>query len=346
MPLRETKEWMPFNIYDFFGYIFPGISIAVLLLAFFIPESITTSRYFKFILSVHKNANVIAVISEIVICIVAVYCLGQIIAAFSHVFIDRIIIGTIFGYPYLSFLKLKVKKRDFASPIHKLIFLVSNLLIAGAIFAYWHKNYWPLINIALVVLLFLIALRFISKIIRTLFRKIDDIIVSEHRYFRKPYLCSLGFIDKTIDAFFVEPLKKLLNIDHLFDTDYAIKLKSMIDTKFGPEIKNTSDNFWLPCLYVIQREPFARKIDNWLQLYSLNRNLSLAFFIASIVFVTFLSFHPNLFSERRVWLLIISVFGSWAFGIRYLMLYYTYYSKNVFRSFHVMETPITFEPRR
>lgn len=105
MPYRDSKSWIPFNIYDFFGYLFPGVLFTILILAFFLSENSISGKYISFILQLHQRLPILMTIAEIVSGIIAVYMLGNGIATLSHIIVDRIIIGTIFRYPYVTLRK-------------------------------------------------------------------------------------------------------------------------------------------------------------------------------------------------------------------------------------------------
>jgi len=99
---KEFSPFVPFDLYDFFGYLFPGILFSTNALIFLNEvDKDFFNKYLKDIF-IHSDSialTFIASTSLILAGIVILYTLGHFIATLSHVIIDRVLIDGIEGYP-------------------------------------------------------------------------------------------------------------------------------------------------------------------------------------------------------------------------------------------------------
>jgi len=137
------KQWwqLPFDLYDFFGYLFPGV-VFVLSLGTLVTRTPGVDSAPALIRSVT------AVIQSplqwwgglliILAAIVVLYSVGHVIASVSAIVLDRIFLTGVFGHPYKRLLRLNDPVDKVGRACYEYLFLFATIwlicvLIGGAL---------------------------------------------------------------------------------------------------------------------------------------------------------------------------------------------------------------------
>lgn len=376
---KEARSWVPFNMYDFFGYIFPGVLfVSIVLLTLF--ESNDFSALIKSLFDKLNGSKTVIVVFAIFIAFVVVYLVGHIVATISHILIDRIIVGIIFKYPHETIIgsdKDIKKERIIAWPMQKLMAILA-LILPILIVLKIGRTFQLVIYGLIGIILFCRLVANILKTADTRFEGIEEADIKDIVkvcHFRSETLRVFGkYIKQIKDAedttklllkvgrlallimlsvlyvvfgipgWFIEilvvgPIKNILSTNKSLDKNIGETIRRHIkeDFKFPPE-EIGSDNYWIPCLYIIKNAVYERYIMNWLHLYSMNRNACMGSYLNLVLICYLIKVdqigYPNL---GEVQFLAFAMFAMTVlFGMRYLMLYYTYYTKNIYRFYYLM----------
>ena len=126
---RKANLNIPFDFYDFFGYIFPGIAFIIYLTIFcsYGFPSISLSGLFE--MFTIKQQPVISGIVVAIIGIVSIYVVGHTIATISSISADRVLVNGIAGYPVINLLELNKEQREYSEATYKYLFTLANLLL-------------------------------------------------------------------------------------------------------------------------------------------------------------------------------------------------------------------------
>lgn len=125
MDIKDIKKVeVPFTLYDFFGYLLPGLTFgALLFLSFDLPKAVEYARHtilglepkptFSFLLS-----DIIKLLDQSpffisVLAIVIAYILGHIIASLSSFLFEKIVVLNWLSYPTENMFQLKERKHPF-----------------------------------------------------------------------------------------------------------------------------------------------------------------------------------------------------------------------------------------
>lgn len=330
--MKDFSPFVPFDLYDFFGYLFPGIIFGTCV-TFFLGEFYPPiyESYQSFIFQYNQAPFLLGsfvALSGIVI----LYALGHFIATISHIIIDRVLIDGVEGYPINFLLKIPRETREYSESTFKYLFTTYNLLLVMPVFILDEKQLHTILMILFIIISCLILQRIIVMLVRfkgegrVLSRKLGDQNV--FRIFLWP---SRYFIDPII-AFF----RKLLGLDRRFPDSFIAMYKKLFHERFNPLEANDvgSENYWLPAFHAVANNRSHEKtLQTWLHLYGFSRNASAAFYLSSSLIVGHLFFNPEMHTSFiRIqlgiqWLLAVIL------GLRYWILYSHYYSKGVIRAF-------------
>ena len=336
-PGNTIGNSIPFSMYDFFGYLFPGLILVLglFLYGYFelhLRNSILEDQR-QLLLDLKKIFEMSPLIFGTLLMLmglVGVYLIGHVVATISHIIIDRLIVGNVIQYPYTLFLRISKKQRAVADIVNRVaIFLFFSMIVFCLIANFTQENliatiFFKVFFVALCVLVFIRICLIIIRAYKEESKWPDD---------HKVYMWLIKE-SQSFDRIFTKPIQQILMIDKPFEDEQAECIRNRIKTKLNLDSEKAgSDNFWYPCLYSMRNETYAKMIYNWLHLYSLNRNVCTSFFILLLIPV-YSSFHSGNYNHS-VWISVTSALMLF-FGGRYLMLYYTYYTKNVFRSFMIL----------
>ncbi len=98
---------LPFDTYDFFGYLLPGTLLS-LGLSFIFWDRLG-DIVLKFIPGFGPKVEVDATIAIlfVLVAVMTLYFLGHVVGCIAHIVYDRVIVRNILGYPFYSILKLE-----------------------------------------------------------------------------------------------------------------------------------------------------------------------------------------------------------------------------------------------
>jgi hypothetical protein len=324
--MRDVSPFVPFDLYDFFGYLFPGILFSVSTAIFFIQfepglVSILLPTECSFL------TGFVFIVSAIVI----LYTLGHFIATFSHIIIDRVLIDGIEGYPINFLLDIPRTRRPYSENTFKYLFASFNLLLFIPIFNIDYSS----IKVALLSLVIIIIILIILRIIIMLIRLSKDGKTRSKEwgalFIFKLFLYPAYVIDIGIEFF-----RRLLGLDRPFPKEFIVLYKKLFIKRFPSLHPNEvgSENYWLSSFHAnSESEVHKRVLYTWLHLYGFARNSCAALYLSSSLIVYFIYTNPIYYTSAvRTQLFILWIMAA-ILGLRYWILYSHYYSKGVFRAF-------------
>jgi hypothetical protein len=330
MTSKEFSPWIPFDLYDFFGYLFPGIYFAISIVFIFLISnpSFSMDEYWK----VFAHGEFMMGFVSLLTLIVIVYLLGHFIATISHVVIDRAIVGGIIGYPILHLLRLKRPEREYSESTIKYLFILFNTSLLLPAFIYSHVCFIGTTTIFFCIICFLFCFRIFMTFLRM--RPNGGEIAKKYGD-KKIFRIYLFPAQKLIDPLFLF-VRRVLAIDKQFSQEFIEKYMAVFKSRFGLESENQeSENYWLPFFYVSDKSPYhASIIRTWLHLYGYARNISSAAYIICIISIILMFKYPYLY-ENQLFLYhyYFSLSVAFVLSSRYWILYSTYYTKSIIRAF-------------
>jgi len=338
MPNRETPQeklnfYIPFDFYDFFGYLFPGLVAFLYLLAFFYYAYESGFQWVTSLLPLtyHFLEGIFYFISIVII----IYVIGHAVATVSAVLFDRMIVSGIFGYPFVNLLGFKKKRRIYHEAAYKYFFILLNLALITPLL----NGKFASTNMVITILVFLMGVialsRFLLEVMRKFIkeeriqavgnREIVRLLLVPDRYFLAPIL---------------EALSRMMHTDKALPKEFINRYEELFRKQFGMEAKDAgTENYWLCYFKATSGNPYhTGTIKTWLHLYGFARNVSCASYIMAAGLTAWIFFKGDNSLSVRV-LLLIATANAWVFFIRYWMLYYMYYSKSIFRIFLTSQSP-------
>ena len=346
--MERTSKILPFNLYDFYGYLIPGVLLIagtfLIVTHFTMDVNDTIQKVIVFFNSLRISPSIVFFI----VFISLVYFVGHINAMISHLIFDRTLVKRILGYPIMELLNIDTKLRNYSKATNYYFLFLVNLLIFIPILKLWLPS---IINLQIVLITFSIIfiIIFLLRVVIFFSEKyffadkipvptIDDVIRLRKliKFVHKVYCWPFYIIDKTI----LSLIKEFLANDSKFDKSIVEKFKNKLNKDFDlvPEEIGT-DNYWLPVIKITQsNEVLFKNLMNWLNLYSFLKNLSMVGFLLCLesgIFIT-LSSYGFPFNSEPVWESIIFgglYIGSLLLMLRYWVIYRNYYTKYIIRAY-------------
>ena len=326
---------LPFDTYDFFGYLLPGTLLSLGLGFVFwdrIGEDIK-----KYIPDAGTKIEVDGAIAILfaLIAVMILYFLGHLVGCIAHIIYDRMIVRNILVYPFYTILKLNTPLSKALPAAARIRWFLLIIMGVSAILLplYWDFNRQWVIFIESIlflcyVVLFLLFLLNNDFVKKKLGRIIIEFCKIMHHLFRMISVTNVGVNSELCDKFF-ERLKKTT----------ALTKEKIVDYN--------SDVYWLAYMGLIQQEDGSHhegKISNWLCLYGCLRNYSCVFLIISIFASVRLWLFPNVICvcikddfKRLALTVVVSLLLCFLLFMRYWIFYYAYYSKYIIRAYAVGE---------
>jgi hypothetical protein len=341
--MKDVSPFVPFDLYDFFGYLFPGVLLASSLALFMGLNGWLENEPFKTICTPSNYDHFVTGLAASVAGIVLLYVLGHFVATISYIIIDRVLLDGIEGYPVVYLLNLPREPRHYSEATYKYLFALFNtlVLLPVVISDYEILHFW--LQTLVYVILGLLGQRLIIMVVRSIpSGKRASRIIGDF-WFCRIFLWPQWLIDNLVIAFF----RKLLGLDRKFSEQFVKLYKDAFGRRF-PQLevdKVGSENYWLSSFHAMAKSPSHEKtLRTWLHLYGFARNASAAFYIAGSVIIGHLYFNRDAFDvPTRIHLGIILALAV-GLGIRYWVLYSKYYSKGVLRAFVESATSPRNEP--
>jgi hypothetical protein len=350
----DIKNISPFNVYDYFGYIFPAVFFVASTLYVFNRSIFTQIERYRVI---YEDNKFLLAFFSIVFFIVIVYVIGHAIATLSHIFYDRLIVGGIIGYPISRLLHIEKKKmRAFSTWAYSLILLfvflmfsvpfimlvikhVTNSEYDFSLFVQYER---PALQRFMKMICWIIIGLITSRVVMTIIKLSLDEEGKNLKYgkqFRLYLSSKIELIYNKTFGLFIRLMDRVLNTDRSFSKDFADNYKQYFKTRFGiePETADT-ECYWLAYYDSISANPaFSQVIVNWLHLYSFARNMCCACFLVCTLIIHQLLFSVSVTKGLFVLFSLNYVLGI-IFFLRYWVLYSSYFSKSVVRVFYVLES--------
>jgi hypothetical protein len=331
--IKDISPFVPFDLYDFFGYLFPGILFATnsAILLHEMNPTLFSSLYPIITVTKDSELTFIGGVGIILASIVFLYTLGHFIATLSHIIIDRVLVDGIEGYPINFLLNIHRETREYSESTFKYLFTLYNvMLLIPVIFgdAIKIKTYliWALAGVV-----FLIIQRTIIMIVRQTKGKDFAFKVGNIKLFRL-YLLPAKYIIDPIIGF----QRRLLGMDRKFPDSFIALYKDLFHKRFNPLIADdvASENYWLSSFHSTSEHEFHQRVlHTWLHLYGFARNASAAFYISGTMIIVYVFFgYCPITDIVRIHLGITWLLAA-VLGLRYWILYSHYYSKGVIRVF-------------
>lgn len=333
---RDFSPFVPFDLYDFFGYLFPGIIFAISLTLFYGQIKPSLLSDISSSLTINGEVPFIIGLAIVIGAIVTLYTLGHFIATLSHMIIDRVLIDGIEGYPVNFLLGIPRPRRPFSESTFKYIFAMYNFLLLIPFFIPDFQVQKKIVITLLSLIALLIILRIIILIVKHFIGPEKTKRFGDKAFFQLYLIPSKYIIDPCIIF-----LRRLLGLNRKFPDSFIKLYERLFTNRFGNlQPKDVdSENYWLPVFSVkTQNEVHDRTLHTWLHLYGYARNASAALYISSSLIMFHLFFNPGSYDISIRIQLGILWFIAAIMGTRYWILYSHYYTKGVIRAFVEHET--------
>jgi hypothetical protein len=351
----KTTFSLPFNSYDFFGYLLPGT-----LFAFGGAYVFWDKLPLESCLTQESKINAFIVVLVLLGLLAGLYFIGQIIGSISHLLYDRLLVRNIIGYPFQYILDLKPRPED-SMRITYLLLLVCGLQYIIAPTLYELLCMTPLVNIAWIctiiwvtfwtcVFILAFSLRFclvFSRISgmdnygRKKTKKRDDDENSiENDGLMKKFCCGGVRVLWYLSVL----LRKISSTDTKVNKEIRKKFIDGVKTDYEIDLEKeenyNSDAYWIAYIGLLNaNQKHGAKIENWLNLYGCLRNYSCVFLILSIVIAVKqwgeMVNDVTAVSDTKILLAFLGL--SFILFIRYWIIFFGYYSKYIIRAFALKE---------
>lgn len=348
----ETSFSLPFNSYDFFGYILPGTFFSMGFMYVFHEKSELTE-----LITTCKGINAFGAVFILLALLAGLYFIGQIIGSISHLLYDRLIIRNIIGYPFQYILDLPPRPEKSMRLVYLLLlFCILQFILAPTYYEFFCKFYdwntvwedlivWLLVCFGLFVLSFWLRLRLVCSVLSRMdehgnfIEEAKEDSIEENKILA--YICDFG-----VSAFryiFVL-LRKISSTDTKVNDDIRMKFINRVRDEYKIDLecekKYNSDAYWIGYIGLLTDESkHVGKVENWMNLYGCLRNYSCSFLIIAIV-VAVSQWKSVLDGEIEIpntKVLITLLVLCFILFIRYWIIYFGYYSKYIIRAFALKE---------
>jgi hypothetical protein len=334
-PKETANFYIPFDFYDFFGYLFPGFTAILYLLAFYwfvYPGGLL------WIISLVPT-NYIHVSFYYISVIIVTYILGHAIATTSAIILDRMIVSGIFGYPHVNLFAISQGKRIYHEATYKYIFFLLNLGVLIPLVIYNIQIARSIIAMIATLIGLLAVFRILLEVLRPFIKKETIARISDKGAFRL-YLMP----DKYIFTPIIGALRAITHTDMAFPRDFVSRYETIFKNQFRLEMRQANTEvYWLSYLRVTAGNPYhSALIKTWLHLYAFARNMSCVSYLAASALALWIFTNSDNSSEVKL-ILLAAVVSAWVFFVRYWMLYYIYYSKSIYRIFYSIADSVDFK---
>ena len=284
--MAELKEArLPLTPHDFFGYLVPGATLAILIYQFEFwcatkfpavpgtPIFHTPVRTAIMMTDAPKDWGFSFLY---VLAILGIsYVVGHIIASASVVFIDRMLVSKGHGYPYQNLLRVDQHqglKKDVSAPFYRGMFFWINIYFVLRYLALFAQH--DLCSRMSLVVGWLIIAAILAKIALSplLYRRMPRAVRRFWFVFASPY----DLLGHTLALY----TRTRVPFDHAM----VLSFERVFHEKFHLEARQAgANNYWMSKLYIQNTAPLLyQSIARWHYLYVFNRNLSTAFYTAFV----------------------------------------------------------------
>lgn len=325
--------------HDVFGILIPGFVFCCFL--------IITWRYSEGENLVKIYTNYLAdkelyrIITTICLILIVSYVAGHIIGSFSVLFLEKIFIQKIYGYPYIAIL---YPNDPITDPIHERSNFYKTVSILLLIFmAFYDLRYLKtefigitprsIARVAFWLCFSLCLLRFVSKQFNNSYNHLNII--------RKKSILLLGvtaeIYNRTLDLFVI---RQYIPLNNSLDSNSIISFNKKFQEIFQitPQKQIGTENYWAVYLFLFNNDPIYRtKASKLISQITFSRNMSFAFLLSSLLlgFATHYTKNTGVHLAYNAFFLLIF---SFVMSLRYYYFYWLF-SKYTFRTFIYINKP-------
>jgi len=341
---KDYSPWVPFDLYDFFGYLFPGAFLLFTTMIFVqLTGFVDLNRYTNDFIKIYKEAPFIIGLIIIVMGVILVYTLGHFVAMFGQIIFDRIFLDEIIQHPIFALLKIEKSPRVYSVALFQFIFFLYNIFILVQIFDLHFYTISYLGNLAIsditIILLFIVFIGIkVSVMIYRFKPERREKLEKNGLPKGTEWAGKLSlFISNKIIKSIISSFQKLLGLDRPFPEQVIKKHKEKFKKCFELDSDEAAyENYWLSFFYTSSRNTSATsQIKNWLQIYSFARNTSAAAYLTLTIISIILVINNSYYNLSINLFVIILFIIAIILMLRYWYLYYNYFIKNIIRSFIV-----------
>ncbi|HWP81845.1 MAG TPA: hypothetical protein VNN76_04225 [Bacteroidota bacterium] len=332
MQKPKFENYFPFDLYDFFGYLFPGLMVIVYLVFFDVFLSHESGQHVDAIVIFVENLPWFLGLFLTIAFVLTVYVFGHLIGAIGSIVLDRIFMEGIYGYPVVWLLSLRRESHEYAEATHRYIFVASQGIILSCIFFSDYRTFRISFLIFTAVIIAFILFRIFIRAFKS--AHLGPLVsrVAGNKFVRW-FLLSPSNVIIWIEDNLVKPV---LGMEKPLPHQFRNVFFKLFQKVYGMDPKNklSSENYWLSYHYATARNPASiNLLKTWLHLYAFARNISVATYLCLFGFVIYRFYRQLSLSWEVQLLLIVMLFVSWVFLIRYWVLHQNYHTKNVLRAF-------------
>lgn len=361
MDSMKTNFSLPFNSYDFFGYILPGTLFSFGMLYLFKDEVIEIVSNHDFMQQIMGMSTFLAIM-VLLGMLALLYFIGQVIGCVSHLLYDRLLVRNVIGYPFQYILDLKPRPDD-SVRITYLLLVVLALQITAIPLIYETLcrfgiltviGGWRLCVIWLSIFSVLFLLAFILRfcLVMSRMRRMDD----RDHYVKKTKNGSIENDETMVKLcerarrfvwYIFFPIRKLTSTDTKVSPaireKFISRFKKSTTLNLNEQKEYNSDAYWLTYISLIKFDAkHDVKISNWLNLYGCLRNYSCVFLILTfaISFRQWIHVYNSEILIPDTRFLLISLALCLILFVRYWIIYFGYYTKYIIRAYAMEEENI------
>ncbi len=328
------KEFsIPFNTYDFFGYLLPGTLFSLGVLVVFDDKIKSWVDGYN---SLGINIPFTVVLTMLMAA--GLYFIGQIIGCIGHIIYDRMIVRNILGYPFYRILGLN-RNVELSSMQKSYIIIMCAFIgilipvVVRLVHFFFNVSEAIVFSYFIKILIFLIVFILIGVFSAKIVQDGSSIKKCDLKGVRK-------FFEK-ITQIFLSATATDVGVNEAIQNKFMMKLKKRTGLRKNHFCKEYgSDIYWVTYIDLMKaKDPCHQgKISNWLDMYGCLRNYSCAFLLLAMIesiriYASFFYGCSEGFEFQDYAILIGFLILSFLLFVRYWIMYYSYYSKYIIRAY-------------
>lgn len=337
--LKEVIR-LPFDFYDFFGYLFPGTFFTATSLVLYELSQSNQFSYYDWLREFVTQSSDVTFFSGLLLLFflaIVLYLIGHVIATVSSVVMEKYLLKGMFGYPYNYYVKAETTHNALSKSFYRWSFVIGHFALISCCLAFyndWPK--WPSIVLVFSLLL-LVLLRFSLVYLRHFGLSSKSSRLMKYRETFRKWLDS--WMVKFTNCSIVWPTSTILGPTGILDSfseSFIDTFSAKFERDFGCSYKESGTNvFWLPYAYVLRNLPAASaSISNFLHMYSFNRNMAMSCYLLVIfeLLVLWNGFRPHVQNKEPLFIiLMLLLVAGITLSVRYFYIFSSYYTKFLFR---------------
>jgi len=356
-PERALLKIAPFDAYDFFGYLTPGLTLFLNVLIYEMALRVHahqttfghagrfTAAAWKF---VHDLSDVhwSLVTAGFALLLLTSYVVGHVVASVSSLYLERALVVRGYGYPYENLLGLSRRRFQHDRVLgytHKGAFFWLNCaLLAGYLNVARGSDVWHTVlltsGLCLGTTITVGSLLYGGLKSGLIYGAARRLWGTRRRTCLRRCVTAFGIVALPYELMAL-PLSRYLNTRSALTPALVHRYRTAFKRTFSlPASVASTNNFWFANFFVSQHGgSLALRLTRWFHLYSYARNLSAAFGLSFVYAIPRLLYWGQApvfpLSAVAFWVPITYVGIAAVLLVRYYYLYAGYYSKFVFRAF-------------